>query len=105
VHNSNSQKISTETIPSSPCSLQGGHCLVAQLANVLGANILESIVDFSMNALPGSRLTLQRNSGEFTLQVTGPIQRSDKEPVDYTAHRSPSTISSVQFNHKDGRNS
>ena len=82
VHNSNVLNISAETIPSSPCSLSGGHCIVAQLEKVLGANILESIVDFSLNGFPGSRLSLQRNRDEFTLQVTGPIQRSDKKPVE-----------------------
>lgn len=82
MYDSNAQRFSAETIPSSPCSLPGRDCIVVQLAEVLGANILESIVDFSLTAFPGSRLTLQRNRGEFTLQVTGPIQRSAKRPVE-----------------------
>ena len=88
MHNANGQKISTETIPLAPCSSHGGHCLVAQLANVLGSNILECIVDFSLNAFPGSRLTLQANRDEFTLQVTGPIERSDKRTVESRLSRS-----------------
>ena len=94
MYNSNAQKISVETIASSPCSLPGGDCLVAQLAEVLGANILESIVDFSLTAFPGSRLSLQRNRSEFTLQVTGPIQRSAKRPIE--PHCSTLTKQSIE---------
>ena len=59
MYDSDIQNNCAEIAPSSSCSLQGGQCLVAKLAEVF-------------NEIPGSRISMQRDRDEFTFQVTEP---------------------------------
>ena len=65
-------------------------CLLEQLGQALGEEIMESLVAFILAPQPGSRLTLQRNQNEFTSQLTGPVRRSNGSTIglsDYQALR------------------
>jgi len=63
MHDSNDQKICAEKTPLSPCSLEGGHCLIAKLAELF-------------NGYPGCRLSLQRYRDEFCIGVAEPCGES-----------------------------
>lgn len=71
------------------CPYTEQDCIFCNMAQLLGGNILDSLLRFILTADKGARLTLQRNGDGFTLQVTGPVQRtSDKTltPPDLRAH-------------------
>ena len=74
--------------PSWPdCPLLERQCLLEQLGQALGEEIMESLVAFILTPQPGSRLTLQRNQNEFTSQFTGPISRSSGTSISLSDHQ------------------
>ena len=66
------------------CPTLGGQCLLYQIAQVMGKNIFDTMVTFVLRAETGSRLSLQRNRDEFTVQITGAVQRTATDTVDLT---------------------
>ncbi len=58
------------------CPMIGGRCLIEELGEALGSEILETLVTFILAPQPGARLSLQRNQNEFTSQLTGPVTRT-----------------------------
>ena len=65
----------TISYPWPECPMIEGRCLLEQLGQALGPEILESLFRFILAPQPGSRLSLQRNQNEFTSQFTGPVSR------------------------------
>lgn len=63
------------------CPGFGGRCLVDEIAQVLGSEILETLIKFILDPQPGARISLQRNQNEFTSQLTSPVTRSNKSTV------------------------
>ena len=61
------------------CPYTGQDCIFQNLSQLLGANILGSLLSFILTTGEGTRLTLQRNKEGFTLQVTGPLQKTANE--------------------------
>lgn len=66
------------------CPTLGGHCLLFQMAQVMGMNVFDTLVAFVLRAEAGSRLSLHRNRDEFTVQITGAVQRTATDTVDLT---------------------
>ena len=64
------------------CDQIGGLCPLYEMSQKTGVSILDALMTFIWNAEPGSRLTLQANRDELTLQVTGAVQRSDGDDLD-----------------------
>jgi hypothetical protein len=60
----------------SDCTFLDGRCLVDQIGEALGPQIMECLMRFILAPQAGARLSLQRNQSEFTSQVTGPVTRS-----------------------------
>ena len=58
------------------CPALYGNCLVYDSTQRLGLEIYEALMTFIWSAEAGSRLTLQKNKDEFTLQITGAVYRS-----------------------------
>ena len=63
------------------CPHLGDLCLLFDMSNSLGTNIRDTLLGFIGDAEEGSRLTLQRSRDGFTAQVTGPVQRTSKDPA------------------------
>lgn len=59
------------------CESLGGACPLYDMSALMGASVFDAFMTFLWSAESGARLTLQRNKDEFTLQVTGAVQRSD----------------------------
>ena len=59
-----------------------GDCLVYGSTQRLGLEIYEALMAFIWSAEAGSRLTLQKNKDEFTLQITGAVYRSGDTLMD-----------------------
>ena len=64
--------------PGSRCHHLDEMCILFDLSDSLGANIRDTLLGFVSDSEEGSRLTLQRNRNGFTVQVTGPVQRTSK---------------------------
>ena len=62
------------------CPVLRGECIVFDSPRLLGLDIYEALITFITSAEAGSRLTLQKNKNEFTLQVTGAVYRSNERP-------------------------
>ncbi len=58
------------------CPALRGNCPVYDSTRRLGLEIYEALMTFIWRAEAGSRLTLQKNKDEFTLQITGAVYRS-----------------------------
>ena len=70
------------------CPFLEGRCLLDQLGQALGPEILESLLAFTFEPQPGSRFSLQRNRNEFTAQITGPVARSTGPQVRLSDYQS-----------------
>ena len=70
------------------CPFIGGQCLLDELGQALGPEILESLLAFTFEPQPGSRFSLQRNRNEFTAQITGPVARSTGPQVRLSDYQS-----------------
>ena len=57
------------------CESIGGICPLYDLSALMDATVFEALITFLWSAEPGARLTLQKNRDEFTLQITGAVQR------------------------------
>ena len=57
------------------CSFIRGACVLDQLEQALGPEIMASLLAFILEPQAGARLSLQRNQKEFTSQITGPVVR------------------------------
>ena len=64
------------------CDQIEGVCPLYEMSQKTGASILDALMSFIWSAEPGSRVTLQKNRDELTLQVTGAVQRSGGEALD-----------------------
>ena len=51
------------------------------MSALMGVSVFDAFMTFLWSAEPGARLTLQRNRDEFTLQITGAVQRSGGEVI------------------------
>ena len=58
------------------CEDLGSICPLYDMSALIGTSAFDALMAFLWSADPGARLTLQRNRDEFTLQVTGAVQRS-----------------------------
>ena len=63
------------------CESLAGICPLYDLSALLGVSVFDAFMTFLWSAEPGARLTLQKNRDEFTLQVTGAVQRSGSEVI------------------------
>ena len=63
------------------CESLGGICPLYDMSALMGTTVFDAFMTFLWSAEPGARLTLQRNRDEFTLQVTGAVQRSGGEEI------------------------
>ena len=63
------------------CDQIEGICPLYEMSQKSGVSILDALMTFIWSAEPGARLTLQKNRDEFTLQVTGAVQRSGGEVI------------------------
>ena len=63
------------------CDQIEGICPLYEMSQKSGVSILDALMTFLLRSAPGARLTLQRNRDEFTLQVTGAVQRSGGEVI------------------------
>lgn len=63
------------------CESLGGICPLYDLSALLGVSVFDAFMTFLWSAEAGARLTLQKNRDEFTLQVTGAVQRSGSEVI------------------------
>ncbi len=64
------------------CDQIEGVCPLYEMSQKTGVSILDALMTFIWSAEPGSRLTLQANRDELTLQVTGAVQRSGGDALD-----------------------
>ena len=69
------------------CAPLCGICLVHEAVEFLGNNKYESLMTFTLEAKPGSRLILQKNRDGFSVQVTGSVEREDKASPDLSQLR------------------
>ena len=69
------------------CPAIGGTCLAYNVGRCLGPEIATAVTEFIFNARDGARLTLQRNHEDFTLQVTGAVQRGTHDTFDLSKLR------------------
>ena len=76
-----------EGAQTSLCAYIGSSCLLSDMGRLLGANIRDSLMDFIFSSEEGSRLSLQKTRDGFTVQVTGPVQRTSRDAADLA--RSP----------------
>ena len=63
------------------CESLGGICPLYDMSALMGVSVFDAFMTFLWSAEPGARLTLQRNRDEFTLQITGAVQRSGGEVI------------------------
>ena len=63
------------------CESLGGICPLYDMSALMGVSVFDAFMTFLWSAEPGARLTLQRNRDEFTLQVTGAVQRGGGEVI------------------------
>lgn len=61
------------------CADIEGTCLAYDMGLHLGASIQSTLFSFILGAEEGARLTLQRNREGFTAQVTGAVQRTERD--------------------------
>ena len=64
------------------CDQIEGLCPLYEMSQRTGVSILDVLMTFIWRGEPGSRLTLQANRDEWTLQITGAVQRSGGEGLD-----------------------
>lgn len=64
------------------CDQIEGLCPLYEMSQRTGVSILDVLMTFIWRGEPGSRLTLQANRDELTLQITGAVQRSGGEGLD-----------------------
>ena len=64
------------------CDQIEGVCPLYELSLKTGVSIFDALMDFIWSGEPRSRLTLQANRDDLTLQVTGAVQRSNGEVLD-----------------------
>ena len=64
------------------CGQIEGLCPLYEMSQKTGVSILDALMTFIWSGEPGSRLTLQKNRDELTLQVTAAVQRSGGEALD-----------------------
>ena len=69
-------KSDTVCVSENANELQWSNCLAYDSSQRLGLEIYEALMTFIWRAEAGSRLTLQKNKDEFTLQITGAVYRS-----------------------------
>lgn len=69
------------------CDDLKGVCFTYRMAQFMGADLLDDMMVFIWNAQEGSRLTLHKNRNEFTLQITGPVKRAAKQPLELSSAR------------------
>ncbi len=63
------------------CESLRGICPLYDISALMGASVFDAFMTFLWSADAGARLTLQRNREEFTMQVTGAVQRSGGEVI------------------------
>ena len=63
------------------CEDLGSVCPLYDMSALIGTSAFDALMAFLWSAEPGARLTLQRNRDEFTLQVTGAVQRGGGEVI------------------------
>ncbi len=69
------------------CEFLDAQCLAHSLAQRLGTQPLTRLLTFSVGAEPGARLTLQRNQGGFTVQVTDAVESAQGKRLDLEEFR------------------
>lgn len=63
------------------CPYASRTCLLYEMAQSMGRNVHDTLVNFILAAEEGARLTLQRNRDGFTVQVTRAVQKTTKDPM------------------------
>ncbi len=58
------------------CAAIEGTCLAFETGQFLGASVLSTLLTFILAANEGGRLTLQKSREDFTVQVTGAVERT-----------------------------
>ncbi len=57
------------------CEALKGECIAHEVSEKVGQNLLSQFLAFVRRSEDGSRLMLQRNRDNFTIQVTGSVKR------------------------------
>ncbi len=69
------------------CEFLDAQCLAHSLAQQLGTQPFTRLLNFVSMAEPGARLTLQRNHGGFTVQVTNAVVSAQGKRLDLEEFR------------------
>ncbi len=56
-------------------------CPLYDMSALMGVSVFEALMTFLWTAEPGARLTLEKNLDDFTLQITGAVQRGGEEAI------------------------